>query len=125
MKHLVCGIFLLSTAALLAQAPMLPAPSQRNQTKATETAPTPQEKAIPAATLEQQIQSKLLDEPILKSSSVAAKVHDDDSVVLTGAVDSEQQHQRAVSIAASLGGSRKLIDRIVVRGTDVQKSLEK
>jgi osmotically-inducible protein OsmY len=64
--------------------------------------------------VEQQITQHLSSEPALAKISVDAKV-DESSVVLTGSVDTETQHDLAVRIAQSYAGDRKLVDKIKVR----------
>ena len=39
---------------------------------------------------------------------------DENSVILTGRVDSEQQHDLALRIAQSYAGDRKIVDKIKV-----------
>ncbi len=63
---------------------------------------------------EQQITHRLSSEPALANANVDAKV-DENSVVLTGSVDTETQHDLAVRIAQSYAGDRKLVDKIKVR----------
>ena len=75
-------------------------------------APPPQTMSSEQA--EQQITHRLSSEPALANANVDAKV-DENSVVLTGSVDSETQHDLAVRIAQSYAGDRKLVDKIKVR----------
>lgn len=65
-------------------------------------------------TVEQQITQRLSSEPELSKSNIEAKV-DEDSVVLTGSVDNETQHDLAVRIAQSYAGDRKIVDKIKVK----------
>jgi len=64
--------------------------------------------------VEQQITQHLSSEAALAKTNVDAKV-DESSVVLTGSVDTETQHDLAVRIAQSYAGERKLVDKIKVR----------
>lgn len=80
----------------------------------------PDTKAPPAqelspAGIEQQIQTKLDSEPALSRASVTVTV-DDNSVVLFGAVSTEEEHDLALRIATSYSGVRKIVDQITVRG---------
>jgi osmotically-inducible protein OsmY len=50
---------------------------------------------------------------MLRNSNVGVHV-DENSVILTGAVDSEQQHDLALRIAQSYAGDRKIVDKIKV-----------
>jgi hypothetical protein len=79
----------------------------------------PDEQAPPPRTLsteevQQQITSHLSSEPDLANTNLGAKVSDS-SVVLTGNVTSEGQHDLALRIARSYAGDRKLVDKITVR----------
>jgi len=64
--------------------------------------------------VEQQITQRLSSEPELFKSNIDAKV-DENSVVLTGSVDTETQHNLAVHIAQSYAGDRKIVDKIKVK----------
>jgi BON domain len=75
-------------------------------------APPPQ--TMSTERVEQQITQRLSSEPTLAKSNVDAKV-DENSVVLTGSVDTETQHDLAVRIAQSYAGDRKIVDKIKVK----------
>lgn len=77
-----------------------------------EQAPPPE--AMSTEAVQQQITNQLSSERALERTNVDAKVSDN-SVVLTGNVDSEEQHGLAVSIAQSYAGDRKIVDKIEVR----------
>ncbi len=64
--------------------------------------------------VQQQIQTKVSTEPILRDSGVQISV-DDQSVTLTGTVDSEQQHDSALRIAQSYAGDRTIVDKLTIR----------
>lgn len=68
-----------------------------------------------AAEVQAQIQKKLDTEPSLSGTKVQVKVAGN-SVMLSGSVTDEQQHQTARRIAQSLAGSRQLTDVIRVQG---------
>jgi osmotically-inducible protein OsmY len=63
--------------------------------------------------IQQQIQQGLNSEPMLRNSDVGVHV-DENSVILTGKVASEQQHDLALRIAQSYAGDRKIVDKIKV-----------
>jgi len=67
-----------------------------------------------AAQVEQQIQDKLNSEPALANTKVSVRTNDR-SVTLTGAVNTEQQHDFALRIARSYAGNRKIVDKIKVQ----------
>jgi len=56
--------------------------------------------------VEQQIQQGLNSEPMLRNSNVGVHV-DENSVILTGTVSSEEQHDLALRIAQSYAGDRR------------------
>lgn len=64
--------------------------------------------------VEQQIQQGLNSEPALSNANVSVKV-DESSAVLTGTVNTGEQHDLAVRIAQSYVGDRKIVDKIKLR----------
>lgn len=75
-------------------------------------APSPE--TISTEQVEQQITHHLVSEPALANTNIDAKV-DDNSVVLTGTVDTDRQHHLAVQIAQTYGGGRQVVDKIKLR----------
>jgi len=75
-------------------------------------APPPQ--TISTERVEQQMTQRQNSEPALSKSNIEARV-DENSVVLTGSVDTETQHDLAVRIAQSYAGDRKIVDKIKVK----------
>jgi len=61
--------------------------------------------------VQQQIEQHLNSEPALQNSKVSVDV-DEDVVVLSGTVGTEQQHDLALRIAQSYAGDRKIVDKI-------------
>jgi osmotically-inducible protein OsmY len=76
-------------------------------------APPPRQNA--SADVQQQIQDKLDAEPALRRQNVKANATET-AVLLSGTVDTEQQHRMAVAIAQSYAGTREVMDRIEVQG---------
>jgi osmotically-inducible protein OsmY len=74
-------------------------------------APAPEK--LNSAEVQQQIQKKLTTEPVLAQTNLRVKV-DDDSVVLSGTVDDERQHDLALRIAQSYAGDRRIVDNIQI-----------
>jgi hyperosmotically inducible periplasmic protein len=76
----------------------------------------PDRNAQPMATdeIQQQIQKKLDTEPDLNGANVKAEVSDT-TVILTGSVASEQEHDLALRIAHSYSGDRTIDDKIQVK----------
>ena len=75
-------------------------------------APPPQE--LSTAQVGQHIQEKLRTEPALSNTDVRVKV-DDSSVILSGIVDTNRQHDLALRIAKSYAGERQIMDKIQIR----------
>lgn len=127
MKYaLSCAVLFLATIVLAQQQPP-PTTNPPYQTPPTfpEGRQTPRQQMPPdtqapppqtmsAQQVEQQITQRLSSEPALAKSNVDAKV-DENSVVLTGSVDTETQHDLAVRIAQSNAGGRKVIDKIKIK----------
>jgi len=63
---------------------------------------------------QQQIEQQLNSEASLSGTNVGVKT-DDQSVVLTGTVDTRGQHDLALRIAQSSAGDRQVVDKIKVR----------
>jgi hypothetical protein len=127
MKHLASCLVLLLAAFAQQQGQLPPSTSPQYPTTPTfpETGQTPRTQmppdtqapppeALSSEQVEQQITAHLRAEPALAKSDVDAKA-DEHSVVLTGIVDGEQQHDLAVRIAQSYAGERKIVDKIKVR----------
>ena len=64
--------------------------------------------------VQHQIEQGLSSDPMLRNSDVAVHV-DQSSVTLTGTVTSEQEHDRALRVAQSYAGDRKIVDKITVK----------
>jgi len=64
--------------------------------------------------VEGQIVKQFRDEPGLSGTNIDARV-DDNSVVLSGTVDSITQRDLAIRIAQSNAGDRTVVDRIKVQ----------
>jgi hypothetical protein len=79
----------------------------------------PDTQAPPAQTMSsQRVEGQILDqlkaEPTLSGTNIDARV-DNDSVVLTGSVDTLAQRDLAVQIAQSNAGNRRIVDHIKVK----------
>jgi BON domain len=123
MKGIIFGLVLfLSTATLAQQQGQRPPTSPPQSTPPTfpeDRAPRqqmpPDQEAPPQGLstpkVQRQIQQGLNSEPALRNSNVGVHV-DDNSVILSGTVDSENQHDLALRIAHSYAGDRKVVDKI-------------
>ena len=75
----------------------------------------PEHTKLTSAEIEQQIQNKLDDEPMLEGLSLLASV-DEKAVTLRGRVANDEQRAAAIRIARSYSGSRKIVDRLTPAG---------
>jgi osmotically-inducible protein OsmY len=75
-------------------------------------APPPQTKS--SERVEEQILQQLRAEPSLSGTNVDAKV-DDNSIVLTGTLDTLNQHDLVLRIAQANAGNRKIVDKVKVK----------
>ena len=90
-----------------------PPQSEQQPSPVPPQAETPSE--IPSnAEVEDQIQKKLVAQPLLAHADVTARVSDD-AVVLIGAVENEQQHEIVLRIARSYAGARSVVDKLQIR----------
>src|SRR5205807_5616994 len=119
MRLASCGLALLLTTLGFSQQQAQPPPyttpptfPEGQQMPPDKKAPPPQE--LSPTQVEQQIEEHLNAEPALANTNLGTKV-DERSVVLTGNVDSEMQHDLALRIAQSYAGDRKVVDKIKVR----------
>jgi len=124
MKQILLGLVLLLTTAVLAQQPGQPPPtaSPRGTPPTFPEGRAPRQQMPPdqealqglsTSEVQQQIQRGFNSEPMLRNSNVGVHV-DENSVILTGTVDSEQKHDLALRIAQSYAGDRKIVDKIKV-----------
>jgi hypothetical protein len=129
MKYVLCSAVLCLATMVIAQQPGQPPPMTNPPYQTPPTFPegrqTPREQlppdtqAPPAQTMssekvEGQIIQQLRAEPALSSTNVLARV-DDNSVVLTGSVDTMTQHDLAVRIVQANAGDRKIVDKINIK----------
>ena len=124
MKRILCGLALVFVTSVFAEQqtpsnqppyttpPTFPEGSTPRQQMPPDTKAPPQD--LSAAQVEQQIQDKLNSEPDLANTNMRVKA-DDESVMLTGTVNTEKQHGLALRIAQSYAGQRKIVDKIQIR----------
>jgi hypothetical protein len=123
MKYALAGLALLLATVSFSQQQTQPPPAsppyttpqtfpEAPQMPPDQKAPPPQ--ALSTKEVEQQIQDHFNAEPALANSNVGVKA-DEGSVVLTGTVYSDVQHDLALRIAQSFAGDRKVVDKIEVR----------
>ena len=117
MKHILMVLMLLVATAVLAQQPGQPQstpPTSPDDRASRQQMPPDQEappQGLPTAEVQEQIQQGFNSEPMLRNSNVGIQV-DENSVILTGTVNSEEQHDLALRIAQSYAGDRKIVDKI-------------
>src|SRR5882724_11367490 len=123
MKQVIFGLVLLVATAALAQqqgqrpptAPPQSTPPTFPEGHAPRQQMPPNQEAPPRGLstpeVQQQIQQGLNSEPALRNRNVGVHV-DENSVILIGSVDSENQHDLALRIARSYAGDRKIVDKI-------------
>jgi osmotically-inducible protein OsmY len=126
MKRMLCRLVLTLAVSAFAQQqpptnsppyttpPTFPEGTARQQQMPPDTKARPPQD-LSAAQVEQQIQEKLNNEPDLANTNMRVKA-DDQSVTLTGTVDTERQHDLVLRIAQSSAGDRKVVDKIEIRG---------
>jgi hyperosmotically inducible protein len=125
MKYMLWGLLLAFAASAFAQQPPptgqppYTTPPTFPQDKTPGQQMPPDTKAPPSETLstaqvQEQIQEKLRGEPALANTNVGVKATEN-SVTLSGSVDTERQHDLAIRIAQSYAGDRKILDRIKVQ----------
>jgi osmotically-inducible protein OsmY len=124
MKAMVSGLLLLLVASALAQPPSSNPPAHgehsifhdaqapRPRTPPDTKAPPPQR--LSRARVEQEIQKRIDNHPSMATANVNVRA-DDSSVVLSGTVDNDRQHDLALLIAHSWAGKRKIVDQITKR----------
>lgn len=123
MKYVLsCAVLFLTTIAVAqpqGQPPYQTPPtfpegrqSRRGQMPPDTQAPASQ--AMSSNQVEGRIVKQLRDEPGLSGTNIDAKV-DDNTIVLTGTVDSVTQRDLAIRIAQSNAGDRKVVDRIKIQ----------
>jgi hypothetical protein len=128
MKYLLCcAVLFLATIVLAQQQEPPPTTTPPYQTPPTfpegrqnpRGQMPPDTQAPPAETMSsQRVEGQILEqfkaEPTLSGTNIDAKV-DDNSVVLTGNVNTLAQHDLAIQIAQSNAGNRRIVDKIKVK----------
>jgi BON domain len=130
MKHILCTIVLIAgTVAYGQMGPGQPQPGQppqgtpptfpeggrqspRQPMPPDQPAPTPE--ATSAEQIQQQITQQFSTEPTLSGTDLRADV-DEASIVVSGTVDTVEQHDVALRIAQSHAGDRNVVDKIKVK----------
>jgi BON domain-containing protein len=119
MKPSLCLLVLLCALTAIGQQQSQPPPEStpptfpREQDPREQMPPDQQAPARPLSTpeVQQQIQQSLDSEPMLRGSDVAVHV-DENSVILSGTVETEEQHDVVLRITQSYAGERKIVDKV-------------
>jgi hypothetical protein len=125
MSLIAAGKLLLPVVLVVFQQPaktqspswLMPAawiPQSQSQPQANPTpaaTPNPQDKADINSKIQSNLQSVFSGDPSLQGADVSASV-DDVAITLTGSVQSEGQHQRALALASQYAQYRKIVDKI-------------
>jgi hypothetical protein len=116
----VCWLLLLLPAPLA-----FPQPVQAGSQNQPATATAPPQQSQPSSPqredkpdINRNIESNLRDafggDPALSGAQIDVKV-DDVAITLTGSVQSEGQHRRAVQLASQYGQYRQIVDKLVTK----------
>ena len=120
-RILMCTLLLLGTLMIgqqqsQNQAPTVPnaqvSPENSEQTDQSEQ--PLQNKAAGNERIQSNLQSALDDDPVLSGADLTANV-DDESVTLTGTVQSYLQHQRVLQLASPYIRNREIVDKTTVQ----------
>ena len=118
MRYVLCCMILFLATVVLAQQqgppPTFPDGRQRPMEQIPPDTKAPPPQAMSSERVEGQILDQLKAEPTLSATNIYARV-DDNSVVLTGSVDTMTQHDLAVRIAQANAGDRRIVDKITLR----------
>jgi hypothetical protein len=121
MTRILLCTLLLSTRLLCQQQPHRPDPSVPNaqvspedivQTDSSEQ--TLQEKRAGNERIQDNLQLAFDDDPILHDADIAANVNDE-SITLTGTVQSYFQHQRVLELVTPYYSYRRIVDNVTVQ----------
>jgi osmotically-inducible protein OsmY len=118
-RTLFCTLLLLGTP-VIGQQPQDPVPMVPNaqvspeNTQMDQSAPPLENKAAGNERIKNNLQSAFNDDPGLSGADVAANV-DDESIILTGTVQSYLQHQRVLQLVSVYSSYREIVDKVTVQ----------
>jgi osmotically-inducible protein OsmY len=106
---------------MIGQQPQAPDPmapnaqvSPENTSQMDQSMPSLQNKAAGNERIQNNLQSAFDDDPGLSGAEVAANV-DDESIILTGTVQSYLQHQRVLQLVSAYSSYREIVDNVTVQ----------
>jgi osmotically-inducible protein OsmY len=117
---LVCTLLMLGTPMLAQQSQTTNPKSSNAQASPESTAQTDQpgqplqSKAAVNERIQRNVQSAFEDDPTLSGAEVEAAV-DDQSITLTGTVESYLQHQRVLQLVSPYSRNREIVDKLTVQ----------
>jgi BON domain-containing protein len=122
MARILLCLLLLSALSGFAQQPQAqnppanppanpPSSSADNNPPPTQDPSQNQEKASANQRIQSSINDLLSSDPVLNGVDVEASVNDE-SIILTGTVDSYAQHQRVLQLVSTYGQWRKIVDKV-------------
>jgi osmotically-inducible protein OsmY len=120
-RMLLCTLLLLGTPMFCQQQPQNPDPtvpnaqvSPENTGQVDQLEQPLQNKAAGNERIQSNLQSVFDDDPTLSGANVAANV-DDESIILTGTVESYLQHQRVLQLVSPYFSYRTVVDKVTVQ----------
>ena len=120
-RILLCILLLLGTSVIGQQQPQNQDPSvpnaqvsPENSAQAGQSDRPLQDKAAGNERIQSNLQSIFDDDPTLSGAEVAATV-DDESITVTGTVQSYLQHQRVLQLASPYSSYREIVDKVTVQ----------
>jgi osmotically-inducible protein OsmY len=119
MKLLFAILVLLCATASLSQQQTKPAAALPDRMQAPTQQLPPETKApapgqVSSLDIEQELQKEFGRAPLLRGTQLKPSV-DEQTIVLTGTVETQQQHDLALQLAQAYATERKLIDKITIR----------
>jgi BON domain len=117
-RILLCLLLLSALSEFAQQPPQSQDPAAKPPSTSPDNNPAPaqdpsqnQDKASANQRIQSSIQDLLSSDPVLSGVDVEASVNDE-SIILTGTVESYAQHQRVLQLVSSYGQWRKIVDKV-------------
>jgi hypothetical protein len=121
----VCALVLLATPLIAAQQPPQNPPyttpptlpdNRPDSRQPPELPDQHSQQAMTSSDIEQQLEQSISEDATLKDADIRTKV-DDESITLTGTVQSESEHSKVLATVQPYAGRRKVVDKLVVKKT--------
>ncbi len=120
LSFIVVPVLIVAVHLQQSQNPQPTDPSASNPTNQTNAqqhptpTPNPQDQSGQNQRIQSSIDDLLSSDPVLSGTDVNVAV-DDQNIILTGHVDSYQQHQRVLQLVSSYGRWRKIVDQVQMK----------